>query len=181
MSSLCVYHVSSPDLPNKVLTHLEDIASTLAEQGVTFNQWQAETLIARGASREEMIAAYRAPIDRLMTERGYATLDVVSLDGGDPQNADQRRRFLEEHYYDEDQVYFFVAGRGLFNVHIGDFVYAVSCERNDLICLPAGIRHWVDFGENPYFVTIRLRGDTPEREATFTGEPSAGQFPRLDD
>ena len=34
MSSLSVYHVSSPEIPNKVLTHFEDIASTLAEQGV---------------------------------------------------------------------------------------------------------------------------------------------------
>ena len=41
MSSLSVYHVSSPDLPNKVLTHVDDIASTLAEQGVRFDRWQA--------------------------------------------------------------------------------------------------------------------------------------------
>ena len=27
MSSLSVYHVSSPEIPNKVLTHFEDIAS----------------------------------------------------------------------------------------------------------------------------------------------------------
>lgn len=33
MSSLSVYHVSSPDLPNKVLTHFDDITATLAEQG----------------------------------------------------------------------------------------------------------------------------------------------------
>ena len=34
MSSLSVYPVSSPELPNKVLAHFDDIASTLAEQGV---------------------------------------------------------------------------------------------------------------------------------------------------
>ena len=43
MSSLSVYHVASPEIPNKVLTHLEDIASTLAEQGVRFDRWQAAT------------------------------------------------------------------------------------------------------------------------------------------
>ncbi len=45
MSSLSVYHVSSPDTPNKVLTHLEDIASTLAEHGVAFDRWEAATPI----------------------------------------------------------------------------------------------------------------------------------------
>ncbi|MDP2147376.1 MAG: acireductone dioxygenase, partial [Pseudomonas sp.] len=29
MSILCVYHLSTPDTPNKVLTHADDIASTL--------------------------------------------------------------------------------------------------------------------------------------------------------
>ena len=40
MSSLSVYHVSSPDVPNKVLTHFEDIAATLAEQGIHFARWK---------------------------------------------------------------------------------------------------------------------------------------------
>lgn len=49
MSSLSVYHVSSPEIPNKVLTHLEDIASTLAEQGVRFDRWQTTAKIQPGA------------------------------------------------------------------------------------------------------------------------------------
>ena len=43
MSILSVYSVSSPDVPNKVLTHLEDIASTLAEHGIVLDRWQATT------------------------------------------------------------------------------------------------------------------------------------------
>lgn len=70
MSSLSVYHISSPGLPNKVLTHLEDIASTLAEHGVGFDRWQASAPISPGASQEEVIAAYQVQIDKLMTERG---------------------------------------------------------------------------------------------------------------
>ena len=63
MSSLSVYHVSSPELPNKVLTHVDDIAATLAEQGVRFDRWQAATPIQPGASQEEVINAYRSQID----------------------------------------------------------------------------------------------------------------------
>ena len=34
MSILSVFHLYTPELPNKVLTHHDDIAATLAEQGV---------------------------------------------------------------------------------------------------------------------------------------------------
>ena len=50
MSSLSVYPVSSPELPNKVLTHFDDIASTLAELGVRFDRGQAATKLPPGAS-----------------------------------------------------------------------------------------------------------------------------------
>ena len=36
MSYVAVYHVATPDTPNKVLTHFEDVVSTLAEHGVRF-------------------------------------------------------------------------------------------------------------------------------------------------
>lgn len=51
MSSLSVYHESSPDLPNKVLTHVDDIASTLAAVGVRFERWQASAPLTPGRAR----------------------------------------------------------------------------------------------------------------------------------
>lgn len=85
MSSLSVYHVSSPELPNKVLTHFEDIASTLAEQGVRFDRWPATAKIRPGASHDDVINAYQGPIDSLMTEHGLRAVDVISLDRDHPQ------------------------------------------------------------------------------------------------
>jgi 1,2-dihydroxy-3-keto-5-methylthiopentene dioxygenase len=181
MSSLYVYHQSRPEQPEKVLTHVEDIASTLAEHGVGFDRWQAATPITPGASQEEVISAYRMQIDRLMTERGYVTVDVISLNSDHPQKAELRAKFLEEHQHSEDEVRFFVAGCGLFTLHIGDYVYAVLCEKNDLISVPAGTRHWFDMGEHPHFVAIRLFNNPQGWVANFTGEDIAGQFPRLDD
>lgn len=181
MSSLSVYHVSSPEIPNKVLTHFEDIASTLAEQGVRFDRWQATAKIHPGATQEEVISAYKEQIDTLMTERGYITVDVISLNSEHPQKAELRARFLEEHRHGEDEVRFFVAGRGLFTLHIDDYVYAVLCEKNDLISVPAGTKHWFDMGEHPHFVAIRLFNNPEGRVANFTGEDIAGRFPRLED
>jgi len=181
MSSLSVYHVSSPDLPNKVLTHFEDIVSTLAEQGVHFDRWQATAKIQPGASPEEVIAAYQEQIDKLMTERGYITVDVISVSSDHPQKAELRAEFLDEYRHGEDLVRFFVAGRGLFSLHIDDYVYAVLCEKNDLILVPAGTPHWFDMGEHPYFVAIRLSNNPEGRVANFTGDDIASRFPRLED
>src|SRR3546814_20157333 len=93
MSSLSVYHVSSPDIPNKVLTHFEDIAATLADKGVRFDRWEAATKIQPGAGQDEVIAAYQTQIDQLMTEHGYVTVDVISLNRDHPQKAELRAKF----------------------------------------------------------------------------------------
>lgn len=181
MSSLSVYHESSPDLPNKVLTHLEDIASTLAEVGVRFERWQASASIAPGASQDQVLAAYGPQIERLKAEGGYVTVDVVSLTADHPQKAELRAKFLDEHRHGEDEVRFFVAGRGLFNLHVEDYVYAVLCEKNDLISVPAGTRHWFDMGEHPHFVAIRLFNNPEGWVAQFTGDAIASRFPQLED
>jgi 1,2-dihydroxy-3-keto-5-methylthiopentene dioxygenase len=164
-----------------VLTHLEDIASTLAEHGVHFDRWQATAKLQPGASHEEIIGAYQAPIDQLMTARGYISVDVISLDSDHPEKTELRARFLREHSYEEDQVRFFVAGRGLFSLHIDDYVYAVLCERNDMILVPAGTRQWIDMGEHPHFTAIRLFNNAQGLEARFTGVDIASQFPVLED
>lgn len=181
MSSLSVYHVSSPDLPNKVLTHLDDIAATLAEQSVRFERWQAAAPILSGASHEEMIGAYQVQIDQLMTERGYIKVDVVSVTRDQPLKAELSAPLLEEHRQDEEVVRFFVAGRGLFYLHIGDYVYAVLCEKNDLISIPAGTPHWFDMGDDPHVVAIRVFNTAQGQVAQPTNASIASHFPRLDD
>lgn len=181
MSSLSVYHESEPAQPRKVLTHPEDISATLAEVGVRFERWQASAPIEPGASSEQVLAAYRPQIDQLMGEEGYVTVDVVSLSSDHPQKAEMRAKFLDEHSHAEDEVRFFVAGRGLFSLHIDDHVYAMLCEKNDLISVPAGTRHWFDMGENPHFVAIRLFNNPEGWVAKFTGESIASRFPRLED
>jgi 1,2-dihydroxy-3-keto-5-methylthiopentene dioxygenase len=181
MSVLSVYHETRPDQPLKVLTHAEDIAATLSEVGVQLERWEASAPIAAGASQDEVIATYRPQIDKLMAERGYVTVDVISLTRDHPQKDELRAKFLDEHRHAEDEVRFFVAGRALFSLHIEDMVYAVLCEKNDLITVPAGTRHWFDMGEEPHFIAIRLFNNPEGWVAEFTGERIADQFPRLDD
>jgi 1,2-dihydroxy-3-keto-5-methylthiopentene dioxygenase len=181
MSILSVYHVSSPELPNKVLTHLEDIASTLAEHGVVIERLPAATPVAAGAPQDDVNVAYRDQISQLSAERGCVASAVISVDDRHPQKAELRAGLLDEHQHSANEVRFFVAGRGLCSFHLGDFVYAVLCEKNDLITVPAGTRQWFDMGEQPRVVAIRLFGSPEGERMKLTGDELARQFPGLDD
>ena len=80
MSYVAVYPIATADTPNKVLTHVADIQSTLAEHGVRFERWQPRP-VEKGASEAEMIEAYRAQIDAL----GYAAVEVIRVENDHPQ------------------------------------------------------------------------------------------------
>lgn len=169
--------------PSRVLVehhqHAE-IAKTLAEVGVRFEQWQARTTLLPGASPDEVIAAYRGDIDRLMAEGGYQAVDVISLKPDHPQKDELRQKFLNEHTHAEDEVRFFVAGSGLFTLHLGNRVYEVLCEGGDLIGVPAGTTHWFDMGPEPFFIAIRLFINPAGWVANFTGSDIAQRFPRYE-
>ncbi|MFC6338396.1 acireductone dioxygenase [Pseudomonas sp. CCM 7891] len=181
MSNLYVYHLSTPDTPNKVLTHSDDIASTLAEQGIRFERWQPASRIEAGATQAEVIATYQEQIDQRMSEGGYLTVDVLSVNHDHPQKAELRARLFDEHHQAGNQLHLFAAGRGLLALHINDYVYAVLCEKNDVISIPAGTAHWFDMGENPRVVAIRLFSTSQGWAPNFTGDDIANRFPQFED
>lgn len=179
MTSLLVYLDTHPEHPIKALSHFEDIAMTLGELGIRFERWQAEIPVEPGASQDEVLKAYASEIERLQKEEGYQTVDVVSINGDHPDKDELRAKFLDEHRHGEDEVRFFVAGHGLFNLHIEDYVYAIHCEKNDLLSVPAGAKHWFDMGEDPSFVAIRFFNNPDGWLAKFTGSDIGKLFPRL--
>lgn len=179
MSLLRVYEDHQATEPLATHTDHEHIASALRAVGVRFEQWEAVHAIRPGASQEEVIAAYRADIDRLMREKGYQSVDVISLTPDHPDREALRRKFLSEHTHAEDEVRFFVAGAGQFTLHIGSRVYEVLCEKGDLIGVPDCTRHWFDMSESPYFVAIRLFTNKEGWVAEFTDDDIAERFPRM--
>ena len=90
-----------------------------------------------------------------------------------------REKFLNEHTHGEDEVRFFVEGAGLFCLHIGDEVFQVLCEKNDLISVPAHTPHWFDMGSEPNFTAIRIFDNPEGWIAQFTGDDIASAYPRL--
>ena len=179
MSRLRIFSESNGQAPTKSFAAHADIARELGAVGVRFEKWEAAKPVVPGASQEEVIAAYRDDIERLQREKGYQAVDVISLTPDHPDRTTLRQKFLNEHTHSEDEVRFFVAGRGLFTLHIGEKVYEVLCEKGDLIGVPDNTRHWFDMSESPSFVAIRLFTNKEGWVANFTGEDIAGKFPRL--
>ena len=56
-----------------------EIAGTLAGVGVHFEQWTANQELGPDAGQDEVLAAYRKPVGRLVAVGGYPLVDVVRM------------------------------------------------------------------------------------------------------
>ena len=180
MSRLRIFEEEHPDAPVLTTSDQAEMARELARIGVGFEQWQATQTIAPGASPDEVMAAYRSDIDRLVQERGFRTVDVVSIAPDHPNRGEMRSKFLDEHFHKEDEVRFFVAGSGLFTLHVNGKVYEIKCEQGDLIAVPDSTPHWFDMGPEPNFVAIRFFTEPEGWVGHFTGTDIARKFPRYE-
>lgn len=180
MSRLRIFADDRPEAPLSVAHDHAEMAATLRTIGVDFEQWQATQPIAPGDAAETIIAAYQADIDRISAERGFTTIDVVSIAPDNPNREAMRQKFLDEHYHVEDEVRFFVAGSGLFSLHVDGKVFEVLCEAGDLISVPDKTTHWFDMGPAPSFVAIRFFQQADGWVGHFTGTDIAQRFPRYE-
>ena len=180
MSRLRIFADHEPGQPSVSTTEQSEIAAELARIGVAFEQWEAAEDLPPGATPEAVMAAYRKDIERITAERGFKTVDVVSIHPEHPEREAMRKKFLDEHFHKEDEVRFFVAGSGLFTLHVDDKVYEVECVKDDLIAVPDSTLHWFDMGPEPHFVAIRFFTEPDGWVGHFTGTTLAQQFPRYD-
>ena len=180
MSRLRIFSEEQTTAPHLSTSDHTEIARELAKIGVGFEQWQAGAPVNPGDAPDIILDAYRADIDRLIAERGFKTVDVVSIAPDNPQREAMRSKFLDEHYHQEDEVRFFVAGSGLFTLHVEENVYEITCGQGDLIAVPGTARHWFDMGPEPSFVAIRFFTEPDGWVGHFTGTDIAQRFPRYE-
>jgi len=178
MSRLRIFEDTNPDTPLLATTDHAEMARELAKIGVAFEQWEAAQPVRPGDPPEAIMEAYRADIDRLVEANGFRSVDVVSIAPDNPKREEMRAKFLDEHFHKEDEVRFFVAGSGLFTLHVGDRVYEILCEAGDLVAVPDGTTHWFDMGPEPSFVAIRFFTEPDGWVGHFTGTDIARRFPR---
>ncbi len=181
MSELKIFSAGDP---SAVLFESSDpatITESLGAIGVRFERWEAQREIREGAGQDEIIEAYRQEVDALMNSGGYATADVITVSPDSPGIGEMREKFLSEHTHAEDEVRFFVAGGGLFTMHVDGKVYEILCAQGDLMSVPAMTRHWFDMGPSPDLTVIRIFTNPEGWVAQYTGSDIADRFSRLGD
>lgn len=140
------------------LDNPSDIRVYLNSRGIFFDQWTCSVEFEDSASQDTILEAYNRELAQFMKRGGYKTADVISINRLTENYDAIRAKFLAEHTHSEDEIRFFVDGKGLFWFHLeGEPIFNLLCEKGDLISVPAGTKHWFDAGEsNPFVKAIRI-------------------------
>jgi 1,2-dihydroxy-3-keto-5-methylthiopentene dioxygenase len=145
----------------RTLRTREEITSGLAQHGIDYERWQPAHPVPDDAPAEEVLRAYANEIDQLKARGGYVTADVIDVSPTTPGLDDMLAKFNREHWHDEDEVRFIIAGRGLFHIHskTGN-VLSIEVSAGDLIRVPRGTLHWFNLCGDRRIRAIRLFQDT---------------------
>jgi len=145
---------------NKTLTNIDEITTSLAACGIDYERWTPSHPIADNAPADEILRAYSQEIEDLKTRGGYVTADVIDVSPATPGLDAMLAKFNREHWHDEDEVRFIIAGRGLFHIHAANgAVLAIEVEAGDLIRVPRGTLHWFNLCDDRRIRAIRLFQD----------------------
>jgi 1,2-dihydroxy-3-keto-5-methylthiopentene dioxygenase len=183
--------VTPDDAPSDVLLDtdkLDEIATALDGVGVRYERWNLAAPVPADGSDDEVLTALATDVQRVSSDGGYVTVDVARLRRGTESDgewsekaAGARGKFLAEHRHADDEVRYFVAGRGAFYLRLDGKVHIVLCETGDLLNVPAGTRHWFDMGTDPSFVALRFFREPEGWVGDFTGDTIATQFRTFDE
>jgi 1,2-dihydroxy-3-keto-5-methylthiopentene dioxygenase len=146
---------------DRTLRTLPEIASELARYGIDYERWTPAHPIADDAPAEEILHAYGQEIEELKTRGGYLTADIIDVNPTTPGLEGMLAKFNREHWHDEDEVRFIIAGHGIFHIHARNGpVLAIEVEAGDLIRVPRGTLHWFNLCADKRIRAIRLFQDT---------------------
>ncbi|HEU4340647.1 MAG TPA: cupin domain-containing protein [Candidatus Binatia bacterium] len=142
---------------NSKLTDGQSVEQYLKPSGVHYEYWTPEHPVEANAPAAEILKAYEKEIDKLKAFGGYATADVIDVNAQTPGLDLMLAKFNREHWHDEDEVRFIIAGHGLFHIRPREGgVVPIEVEPGDLLLLPKGIWHWFDLCADRQIRAIRL-------------------------
>jgi 1,2-dihydroxy-3-keto-5-methylthiopentene dioxygenase len=145
---------------NVTLTEQEAVAAYLTARGIDYERWTPERDVPADAPADEVLAAYDREVQTLKARGGYVVADVIDVKADTPNLDAMLAKFNREHWHDEDEVRFIIAGRGLFHIHpAGGPVFVLEVEPGDLIRVPRGTHHWFDLCAERRIRAIRLFQD----------------------
>ena len=172
---MAVLHL--PDT-QRTLTDPDAIAAHLGGINIGFAQWAPRPGVPDTASSAEILAAYAPEIRALSEQGGYVTADVIDIHPTTPNLDVMLAKFDKEHWHDEDEVRFTIAGRGIFHIRPEQGpVAAVTVTPGDLLVVPKGTLHWFTLGPERRIRTIRLFQDPTGWTPHYTGSLTEARYP----
>ena len=145
---------------NRTLNNPASITEHLASIGIDYEHWEPKPDGGADAAPERILAAYSTEIEKLKQRGGYVTADVIDVTPQTPDLETMLAKFNREHWHDEDEVRYIIAGRGIFHIHPRQGpVNVIEVEPGDLIRVPRGTWHWFDLCGDRRIRAIRLFQD----------------------
>jgi 1,2-dihydroxy-3-keto-5-methylthiopentene dioxygenase len=144
---------------NQTFKNESDIRQCLEIFGIDYERWTPSHEVHSDASADEVLIAYSKEIDALKARGGYVTADVIDVTPDTPGLEAMLAKFDREHWHDEDEVRFVIAGHGLFHVHGDAGIVAIEVGPGDLIRVPRGTKHWFNLCGDRRIRAIRLFQD----------------------
>src|SRR4029434_597031 len=158
ITSMAVVTILNED---KTLKSHEEIVPALAHHGIDYERWPPSHPVPDNAPAEAILNAYAREIEALKQRSGYVTADVIDVNPATPGLEEMLATLKREHWHDEDEVRFIIAGHGLFHIHANSgAVLSIEVEAGDLIRVPRGTLHWCNLGDEHRIRRIRLLQET---------------------
>lgn len=146
-----------------------EIEMFLAGIGVEYQRWMRVNPISAMASSEEILDAYLPELESYRMRNHYSGYDVVDLTPETPGLEEMLREFKKEHWHDDPESHFILAGRGICNIHpVGRPVVMIELEPGDLVSVGRGIRHWFDLCSEKRFRAIRFLPQNEDKRTGYT-------------
>jgi 1,2-dihydroxy-3-keto-5-methylthiopentene dioxygenase len=162
----------------RTLKTKEAITEYLASINIEYQTWTPAHPTSPTAPTEEILQTYKKEIDELKARGGYVTADVINVTKDTPGLDAMLAKFSREHWHDEDEVRFILAGHGVFHIHPrdGGAVTAIEVESGDLIRVPRGTWHWFDLCTDRQIRAIRLFQDAAGWTPLYTDSAVEAKF-----
>jgi 1,2-dihydroxy-3-keto-5-methylthiopentene dioxygenase len=144
----------------RTLSDVGEIKECLRLCGIDYERWRPSNTVSQDAAAEEILQAYSREIEELKVAGGYVTADVIDVTPDTPGLDAMLAKFDREHWHDEDEVRFTIAGHGLFHINSNELgVIAIEVEAGDMIRVPRGTKHWFNLCGDRRIRAIRLFQD----------------------
>ena len=146
---------------NETITDFNTIKNLLKTHNVDYTRWKASAVLSNDADQETILKAYAHELKPFMNENGYATADVINVHPQTPNLKEIREKFMKEHTHSENEIRFFVDGKGKFWFNLdNEQIICLTCERGDFISVPKNYKHWFDLAPDYFVKAIRIFSNT---------------------